>query len=348
MPRSRISIFEEPFPVYKADSCTPLKRAERAGEVQVRAVGRGGYPGAKLPKDALRGLCSLGFWDADRNQSWGLDWHRNEGIEIALLERGHCPFSVGSKTHDLAGGHLTITRPWQPHRLGNPHIPACRLSWLILDVGVRRPDQSWVWPEWLCLSENDLSLLSRFLRGNERPVLRATRALRASFNQLASLLENRAQSRFHSHLAVRINELFLHLLETLEESSLPLDDELSSTARTVRMFLDELKNHPNQQARPWTVELMAERCGLKPHRFTELVKEQINLPPARYLNNCRLETACALLRKTRKPITEIAMACGFDTSQYFSLVFKKGAGLSPKAWREQQLHLRKQRTSDDD
>ena len=34
----------------------------------------------------LPGLKMAGYWDADSDQDWGLPWHRNEGIELTLLE----------------------------------------------------------------------------------------------------------------------------------------------------------------------------------------------------------------------------------------------------------------------
>lgn len=333
MTGSDLAIFEDAPLAYKADSCDPLKQAHRRGSLALFAVGRGCYPGRRLAHGVLPGVRSLGFWDADCDQNWGLDWHRNEGVEIALMERGHCAFHIAGEIHDLLPGHLTITRPWQPHRLGNPHIPACRLGWLILDVGGRRPNQDWRWPDWICLAAKDRNRLTRLLRGSEHPVLTASRALRGTFGELLAVLETGETPRLHSRLAVGINELLLQLLENQEQSALPLDESLSSSTRTVRMFLDEIKAHPSQQARPWSVELMAERCGLKPHRFTQLVREQLNLSPLRFLNDCRMNSAKRLLETTRLTAVEIASACGYGSSQYFSLVFKRATGHTPNAWR---------------
>ena len=127
-----------------------MRHAERANP-PARA-GLRPLSGAKAPPHTLPGVKSLGFWDADHRQDWGLDWHRNEGIELTLLESGRLPFSVDGQDLDLKPGDLTITRPWQLHRVGRPHVTACRLHFLILDVGVRRPHQRWKWPPWLVLS----------------------------------------------------------------------------------------------------------------------------------------------------------------------------------------------------
>ena len=67
--------------VYHADTCLPLVDAVKRGKVKFKALARYTYPGDRLSEDTM-GLSSVGYWDAKEPQDWGLDWHRNEGIEI--------------------------------------------------------------------------------------------------------------------------------------------------------------------------------------------------------------------------------------------------------------------------
>jgi len=96
----------------------------------------------------LRGLKSIGFWDAEHAQDWGLDWHRHEGIQLGFLASGRISVAIDDEACCLEPDDMTITRPWQRHRLGDPNVGASRLHWLIFDVGVRRPNQPWKWPSW--------------------------------------------------------------------------------------------------------------------------------------------------------------------------------------------------------
>ena len=66
-------------------------------------------------------------WDARKKQSWGLDWHRNEGIEICYVVSGTIDFSVGNENYKLQAGDITITRPWQEHKLGDPNLTGNKL-----------------------------------------------------------------------------------------------------------------------------------------------------------------------------------------------------------------------------
>ena len=130
------------------------------------ACARGLYPGHHLPHSVLPEVRTVGYWDAVHNQTWGLDWHFNEGIEITYVSRGQNYFAVDESEYWLKRGEIGITRPWQRHRLGNPNISACRLHWLILDVGVRRPNQAWTWPGWLASSSDDIAALTAILSHN--------------------------------------------------------------------------------------------------------------------------------------------------------------------------------------
>ena len=112
--------------VHEADSCRPLCDAVERGEARFHAMARGQYPGRVLGGGELDGVSSIGHWDLEEAQRWGLPWHRNEGLEITLLETGRHAFQTEGAAVQLKPGDLTITRPWQPHRLGDPHLGASR------------------------------------------------------------------------------------------------------------------------------------------------------------------------------------------------------------------------------
>ena len=51
-----------------------------------------------------------------------------------------------------------------------------------------------------------------------------------------------------------------------------------------------------------------------------------------YINIARVSAAEKLLSNTDMPITEVAMKCGFNDSNYFARVFKKLKGITPKKY----------------
>lgn len=336
------SLFREGSKTYQTDRCGPLAMAAKAGEVRLEAVVRGYYPGKMLPDWALPGITSLGFWDAKNDQDWGLDWHRNEGIEITMLETGHLPFYVDDHSSILQPDDLTVTRPWQPHRVGAPNVSAGRLHFAILDVGVRRPNQSWTWPDWVVLTESDKQELTDILRQNEQPVWRATPEIRHCFQQVARGVENYEDGSTVSHIAVYLNALYLNVLAMLRSQSVGLNPSLSGTRRTIDLFLSHLKQSQESLAYPWTLRSMAEECGMGVTIFVRHCKQLTNMTPVQYLNYWRVKAAEKKLQEdVSQNISEIAFSCGFASSEYFSTVFRREHGVSPKQYRNKFLEKKR-------
>jgi AraC family L-rhamnose operon regulatory protein RhaS len=323
---------------FVADSCRSLVEAAAAGQVRLRAFGRAGYPGQRLPAAELPGLCSVGSWDAPVPQNWGLPLHRNEGIEISFLASGKMAARIEDRLQTLSHDEFLVTRPWQPHQLGHPHVGASRLIWLILDVGVRRPHQEWHWPEWLVLSRADLAELTRCLRQNEQFIWPGSPDIRRCFLGLARAIESEKFGDSASRLAVLINEILLAVLDLFRSRRIPLRAALTSTERTLQQFIDELTKTLGE---PWTLATMAASCHMGVTQFVQHFRQATNLTPARYLMQARIRRAGQMLvDNPARPITDIAYDCGFSSSQYFTNVFARQMGCSPRQFRRQQTLAR--------
>ena len=329
---SKRTTFRTARELFHADACEPLKEAAAMGRVRLAALGRGAYPGTRLPGRDLKELLMAGYWDAPASQDWGLDWHCNEGIEIGYLAAGRLPFAVGEKSFLLEAGDLTITRPWQRHRVGNPEVSASHYSWVILDVAVRRPNQPWLWPKWLLSSKSDLKRLTTLLSQNEQPVWRADRQIAACFGRLDEAVARGSTEADPARLKIVINELILLLAELLEARDPHLDESLSGSERTVRLFLESLIHRIDE---PWTLDSMAEACGLGRTHFSTYCRKLFNVAPTEFLARARMDAARRLLENREVSITEAAFRCGFQSSQYFAKVFRARQGCPPSAYRRE-------------
>ena len=317
--------------MFEADSCQPVLESVSAEEMKLYALARGSYPGERLRRNELEGLRSFGFWDAKGDQHWGLPYHRNEGIEFTMMLSGEMPISVGTAHGLLKPGNMMITRPWQPHRIGNPCFAPGKLAWLIIDVGIRHPHQEWKWPSWIILEREDLADLTRYLSHNEKGIQRMPKALCECFTQLCQIpMAPEAPGRT-SKISVMINTLLVQLLEACRSSNARLSPDNVSAERTVRLFIDGLAG---DLRRGWTVGTMAEACGLDVTRFTHYFQQITNETPAHYLGALRLQAAETLLMKRPElGLEEIARGCGFTRASYFIHAFKHKHGCSPGKYR---------------
>lgn len=317
-----------------ADTCSAVRNAAEQGAIEFYALARSAYPGVTLRAKQLPKLQTAGYWDAKQPQGWGLGWHYNEGIELCYLSRGTLEFHVRdsreTQSHLLKANTVTLTRPWQQHKLGNPNLGANRLVWLILDVGVRRPHQGWEFPDWIILSQPDLAELANYIRQTHQYVLTPSDALAKAFRQMDRLFQETPEpDEAESALALAINGIFLELLRLFRKSRPALDQALVSARRDVEDFLAALER---QCGEVWSVDEMAEEVGLGRTRFSHYCKQITNRNPVDYLNALRVERAKALLAQSGNTVVQVAMECGFSSSQYFAKIFRQYEGLSPREY----------------
>ncbi len=84
----------------------------------------------------------------------------------------------------------------------------------------------------------------------------------------------------------------------------------------------------------WTAARMIAATGLGQTRLFAAFKRQTGRSPVSWLIDLRLEHARRLLHTTRRPVTEVAAACGFDDPNCFARIFHLRTGLTPRAFRK--------------
>jgi AraC-like DNA-binding protein len=323
--------------IFRADTCEEVARAAQEGEITLHNLARGSYPGMRLDAKSLPGVKSLGYWNSTHDQTWGLRWHRNEGIELTILSSGSLPYYCGDKRYILKPNDLTIARPWQPHKVGDPTIGPSRLFFLILDVGVRKPNQEWMWPGWLLMNREELAELTKLLRQNEFHVWSDCREFHQCFQEIGRAVEEYPKSKDVTYIALKLNELLYLLLRMFRTRKVPLNESLTSNIRSVQLFLDDL---PVLLSEDWTIERMARECSVCTTRFVQYCRQLTNQSPMQHLNTLRLEKARSLLlERAAMPIIDIAMECGYATSQYFASCFKWKYHVTPSDYRNARLSV---------
>ena len=84
---------------------------------------------------------------------------------------------------------------------------------------------------------------------------------------------------------------------------------------------------------PISLSELAEFSGMSKNGIISMFRRLYGITPLGYINNARLYRAEALLKNTDKPITELALECGFGDSNYFSRIFKASRGKTPREYR---------------
>ena len=311
------------------------RTALNEGKIEIHALSQGHYPGVVISPKVLPAISSIGYFDAIGEQDWGTEMHRNEGIEICYMESGGSEMIIDGQCYPFPAGTLSITRPWQLHQLGVPHVGPGRFHWVIIDVSAYRPNQDWIWPEWFILNEAERDQLSRRLRANENPTWAASKEIGGIFSKLGSYVASDLPEKKASRIMIMLNELLVAILDLMHVDPVDVGGELNAPRRTVELFLRELTRAPNMLEIKWTLKSMASHCGLGRSSFANYCHGITNTSPIDYLNRCRVgEAARRLVSEPDTSITEIAFDVGYSSSQYFARKFHSHYGLSPREWRK--------------
>lgn len=124
-------------------------------------------------------------------------------------------------------------------------------------------------------------------------------------------------------------------------------EELKGILSVVLRFRDQSVHHAEGQI--WNAESyirehfredglslgdVAEHVGLSPNYFSYVFKQKTGDRFIKYLTNLRLAEAKKLLKTTNLTTVEIAENVGYNNVNYFSAVFHKTVGVTPKEFRE--------------
>lgn len=89
--------------------------------------------------------------------------------------------------------------------------------------------------------------------------------------------------------------------------------------------------------RPLRLDDIAAHAHLSPYHFHRLFKAASGRTPQQYLRELRLARARRLLSEPQMPITQVALAAGFESAAAFSTRFTRSLGISPSRYRAAKL-----------
>lgn len=121
-----------------------------------------------------------------------------------------------------------------------------------------------------------------------------------------------------------IHSIFMRLAEKIREQN----PNMKKVSLPLKNFIDR-----NFDRSP-TLQEMSDIIYRSESQTIRIFKNEWGTTPHQYLLSKKLNTAATMLLNSPKAIKEIASELGFDDEYYFSSIFKKKMGLSPKYYRK--------------
>ena len=211
---------------------------------------------------------------------------------------------------EVEGPHVFITRPGRVYNYGNAenerrhHCFVCTIGERVgsyIRGGLFEPDHP---DQPLAVNEPE-----RFFR---------------TMSEIISLANS------HAVVPPRAVLLFEDLLLQIAENRTPRTPLPPYCAGSIAELAERIRRVPETN---FDFAAEAEKCHITCAHFRRLFKQQLGLPPNRFLIHCRLEQAAALLLRGQASVSEIAFRVGFADQNYFARMFKHQYRITPLEYR---------------
>lgn len=137
---------------------------------------------------------------------------------------------------------------------------------------------------------------------------------------------------YKAKISLLLQDILLMALRGMNRSEAePAKYQSSHHTQLVHTVIDYLNRNHTEKIR---LEDTARLTGLSPRYIDTLFRQTTGATIIEYLTKIRVESTKKALVSGSRPITDIALESGFESSSYFCKVFKKHTGLSPSAYRE--------------
>ncbi|NGZ77789.1 helix-turn-helix transcriptional regulator [Saccharibacillus alkalitolerans] len=259
---------------------------------------------------------SLRYYDSN---AFAYHWHAD--LEFVLVLEGAMDYFVNGRTIRIKDGSAVFVNSKRLHR--GISAPGGNCSYIVVTVhpallgestfaGKAYLDQKFG------LNAEDFLLLSPQVPGHPQ-ILRL-------LEELHDRMQNAPGNLLH--LLTRAVELCACTADHVREK--PAEAADAHQLALIHDMTDHIHRHYGTKM---TIDDIAAAGSVCRSRCCELFKKHMHLTPNNYLIQYRIRKSREMLKETNRPVSEIAMDCGFQTASYFSHVFRKQLGQTPQEFR---------------
>lgn len=257
-----------------------------------------------------------------------VDFHLHAAFEVLLVLYGRVMLYTDAGEQELEAGDLAIVHGNQPHATHDLGEANAVLA-LHIDPAIMRHDAHF--------SRRRFDLGELRAEAEKSAVRRQLRGLVARI-----MIESRVK---RSAWEMEVEALVLRLVATLlrkvpsvlvdEASRVLLDDEARSLGPRLARVAEYIRRHASE---PMSISTVAQAHGLSSGYLSRLFKSETGTSFGSFIGHIRLRRSLDLLSVPRpRPITDIALDCGFPNVKSFNLAFKRAFGSTPSAWHQARL-----------
>ena len=268
--------------------------------------------------------------------------HMHDFHELVLVLKGSCRFSCEGVESVLIPGDLYVIEPHHEHMyfLDGPfecynlmyrsELMGAQWERIQRDTSLNPDapdaDRTIARGETLPIPEPDDLSRQNILHLSAAQILPFERIL-------AEILEEQQQLRpgYEAVQLALVELLSVYIKRAQREQFLVQSPDSSVHAALVEQVLEYIEAHLTE---PIHFDALAERYHLSPGHFRRIFKQSVGLSPVEYMNRLRIVKSFAYLQDKDLTIADAGAAVGIHDPNYYSRLFKKTIGYSPRYFKD--------------
>lgn len=111
-------------------------------------------------------------------------------------------------------------------------------------------------------------------------------------------------------------------------------ENLAEKQKNTLIYVQQAKNYiESNYAQAITLEKIAQQLHINPVYLSVIFKSEVGMNYSKYLTHVRMQKAKELLKRPELNISQVASAVGYDSTYYFTTLFKKETAIKPSEYR---------------
>ena len=264
------------------------------------------YPNKNTPSTARLLYINTAKYDG----TWLSSPHTHTNAEVFYVLSGQGSFLIGGRPHPVEKDDLVIINPRVQHtEVSDSSQP---LEYIVVGVGGME----------LVIGDNEQRHFQIINFRDSDPMILAY------LKDILQEMENKAPG-YEAVCKGLLDVLLIRVTRQCHYNArmVPYTNKISKECSTVRKYIDE---HFREKL---TLEQLSDMVGINKYYLVHSFTRSYGISPINYLLSLRMQECRYLLQSTNFSMAEISDAVGFSSPCYFSQIFHKATGMSPREFR---------------
>lgn len=251
-------------------------------------------------------------------------FHFHNLMELGICRYGHGELRTPDKSFEYMDGHMSIFPANFPHTTYSYGEQDNFWEYLFFDPKAILSQ---------LYADSPMYVNDILQKINSKDIMLTKEDAPELYSIVDIVIKEASEKRHFHHLAMN------HLMCLLILEIMRLHDDMpyysdgpakTSNSIPITKAIDYIMDNIKE---PIKVSDLADACGLSETHFRRIFNEYVDMSPSDYVNLCRVQKACELMKKGSESMELVAEAVGFSNVSTFNRNFKKFLDTSPYHWK---------------